>query len=510
MSSEKFRRQLRQEAETWWQDGLIDVSLYEQLAQRYQFQAIEQEASNRFLTILIALGGIFLGLGVITFIAANWQALGKTLKVLILLGGLLAVNASGFYLGRTAHAPRRQRWGQALLLLGGLMLGAVIGLLSQMFHQTGAFYELCLVWSFGVLLMAYSLRLTSLGLLALVILIVGYLSAIFGQAWWAPRNDAIAGFGWCIAYMPLLLIVLFAPLAHWCRSPLLFGMTALSFNLALVGNLAPPSTWFYGRDLGDPAIKGVFLFALAPAFLWAYGEAMYRFDRRQRLNLNPISSFSTSSPQSQPFPSIARAIALIHLALALYVLAFRHLWRLLPPDPTLLPVDYTLGDPLSYGLTYLDEALLLVPTAFGWLPLIYQLRRFGRVQLNALNTGFIAICLLIPSGLWLMRGLMHGWGDWTALVAPYAVNLLLLIFAIALLRDGLAHSRRHTFWSGLILLVVSVLTRLLEYQVGLTLVALVCVLCGVGVLTAGFWFETKRPAAPAVIGPAHSPSRPSS
>ncbi|ASC71233.1 hypothetical protein XM38_021850 [Halomicronema hongdechloris C2206] len=37
MVSEKFRRQLRQEAESWWQQGVIDADQYEQLAVRYQF-----------------------------------------------------------------------------------------------------------------------------------------------------------------------------------------------------------------------------------------------------------------------------------------------------------------------------------------------------------------------------------------------------------------------------------------------------------------------------------------
>ncbi|WP_284681693.1 hypothetical protein [Adonisia turfae] len=33
----KFRRQLRKEAEQWWQEGVITVDIYEQLSERYKY-----------------------------------------------------------------------------------------------------------------------------------------------------------------------------------------------------------------------------------------------------------------------------------------------------------------------------------------------------------------------------------------------------------------------------------------------------------------------------------------
>ena len=57
MTSEKFRRQLRQESEVWWREGLIDAKFYETLATRYEFRDIEVNARSRFTTILISLGG---------------------------------------------------------------------------------------------------------------------------------------------------------------------------------------------------------------------------------------------------------------------------------------------------------------------------------------------------------------------------------------------------------------------------------------------------------------------
>ncbi|MCM1981629.1 DUF2157 domain-containing protein, partial [Lyngbya confervoides] len=171
MGTEKFRRQLREEAEQWWQDGLIDAALYEQLADRYQFKSIETATSLRFIAILLGLGGILLGLGAITFVAANWQDWSRSVRVILLLSLFLGINSTGFFLWRQ---PGRQRLGQGLLLTGSLVLGANLGLMSQMFHQSGFLYELLLIWSLGVLGMAYGLRLTSLGVVAWGLMLISY------------------------------------------------------------------------------------------------------------------------------------------------------------------------------------------------------------------------------------------------------------------------------------------------------------------------------------------------
>jgi len=46
MISEKFRRQLCQEAQLWQAEGLIDRSQYQQLEAYYQFNNLEPVAHN--------------------------------------------------------------------------------------------------------------------------------------------------------------------------------------------------------------------------------------------------------------------------------------------------------------------------------------------------------------------------------------------------------------------------------------------------------------------------------
>ena len=85
MVSDKFRRQLQQEADLWQAEGLIHTDLYEQLSERYQFNALDTSAHNGFITVLMGLGSILIGLGVIIFVAANWQELPREGKVTLLL-----------------------------------------------------------------------------------------------------------------------------------------------------------------------------------------------------------------------------------------------------------------------------------------------------------------------------------------------------------------------------------------------------------------------------------------
>jgi uncharacterized membrane protein len=74
-------------------------------------------------------------------------------------------------------------------------------------------------------------------------------------------------------------------------------------------------------------------------------------------------------------------------------------------------------------------------------------------------------------------------------IATFLANVLLFLLAVALMRDGLAEGQRRSFWSGITLVALQILSRLLEYETALLLKSLVFVLCGVGVIVIGLWFE---------------------
>lgn len=454
MVPEKFRRQLRQEAEKWWQEGLIDAALYEQLVNRYQLNRLEQDASNRFIAILMGLGSILLGLAAITFVAANWQVWSRPVKVMLLLSLFLGVSALGFYLWRRPASLRgQQRLGQGLLLLGALLLGANLALLSQMFHQSGDSYQLFLVWGIGVIAMAYSLRLTSLGVLAWILIALGYLSG------WISRSfhEELSLGQSLVQHMPLVAGGLFIPLAYRCRSKVIFALgsvlvaACLCFNfIALWNTISLPAGWIMA-----------IAFALPSALLWSYSSRIWR-----------------STQTADPFQPIARSLALGCLGTTLFVLAFRACWEPVALDFVDGPWDW---QPLIDGL------VLAIITGLGWLQLRHDWSRGRWFQERALHSGKVAALILVIAGSLIWNFDITPLGAIGVLLS----NLMLFLLAVGLIRDGLALGNRATFWGGMVLLVLSIMSRMLEYNTGLLLKSVVFALCGAGIIAAGLWFERR-------------------
>ncbi|MEB3288889.1 MAG: DUF2157 domain-containing protein [Leptolyngbya sp.] len=459
MMPERFRRQLRQEAETWQAEGLINAALYETLADRYQFTALEKEASHRFIAILMGLGAVLLGLGAITFVAANWQVWPQAARVAVLLSTFLGVNGLGFYgWNRPAETSRWQRLGHGLLLLGALLLGANLGLMSQMFHQSGDLFELLLVWGLGVAAMAYSLRITSLGLFSLLLVGLGYAFSWGRSTVWQEWSTTAL----LIQHMPLLVAAVFVPLAYWCRSRVLLGFSGLILALSFMANGQLHGIWHQGW------LMAVAL-ALPPALLWSYSDRLWR-------------------PTTEPdwFAPVLRQVALWFLGVLFYILSFHSWWQYPPPPSDSLT---TLWDwpPL------LDAAVLSVVTGLGWAQLRYEiLSRRGRAQV--INSALIALLLVVTVTLLVGQGRL---GVMTAL----GFNVLLFTLAIGLVRDGLTLTQRSTFWGGIVLLVLGIISRSLEYNTGLLFKSMVLAACGVGIIAAGLWFERRKPPQSALSEP---------
>ncbi|NEQ87662.1 MAG: DUF2157 domain-containing protein [Moorea sp. SIO2I5] len=446
MPSDKFRHQLRQEAQQWQTEGLIDAGLYAQLAERYQFSDLEVAARNRFVVILLVLGSLLLGLGMITFVAANWQVWSRWLKVTLLLSFFFGINIAGFYLWRDPTQGWQSRLGQSLLLLGALTLGANIALMSQMFHQSGPLYQLYLIWGLGVLAMAYSLRLTLLGMLAMVLIGLGYVRGMS-----QPEFVAITDLSWLrliIQHMPVFAGLLFIPLAYWCRSRWMFRLSAIAVVAALEWNLINFELWPY------PGWIAAIACALPPALLWSYGNLL-----------------RTIQPNLQEFNSTTRTLAITFLSLSFYFLSFHVLWDTSPSVKPLVEVTSILLEP-----AVIDSVILGSLTIWAWIKLLRRVDSTTKVVAT-----MIVISALVP--YWhLSIGILP-------ILAVFIFNLLLFLIVIGLIRAGLAEEKRGLFWGGMVLLTLQIFTRMLEYDTGLLVKSIVLFLCGLGIIGAGLWFE---------------------
>ncbi|NJN57928.1 MAG: DUF2157 domain-containing protein [Leptolyngbyaceae cyanobacterium SL_5_9] len=471
MASDKFRRQLRQEAVGWLANGVIDQAQHQRLSELYEFDRLDTAARDRFIVVLVGLGSILLGLGIITFVAANWQVIPRELKVLLLLLLFVGVNALGFYLWKQplslpiGRERAQQRFGQGLLLLGSLILGANMALMGQIFHHSGSAYALCLIWGLGVAAMAYSLRLVSLGVLAILLMGIGYwlgIQELFSVG-------VLPGLGLMMQNMPIIAGVLFVPLAYRCRSRVLFGMAMIAVLSSFLVVLSDLGRLFDSA----PGVVVAIAFILPPALLWSYDDEIWQRPWRRLAHL----------PRPKPFRAIAQTMALIYLSSLIYFMSYHYWW--LGGSET--AVSNQFAQLFSAGLPLLLNPNLLFLMGLTLVQWFYQISPDQRTQHWRLRQGdgVILAFLLIIAGVtlwhWSVSPIMA--------IATFTFNVLLFLLAAGCLREGLAEGQRRLFWGGMVLLTLQVLSRMLEYDTGLLLKSLTFLLCGVAVIAVGLWFE---------------------
>jgi uncharacterized membrane protein len=175
-------------------------------------------------------------------------------------------------------------------------------------------------------------------------------------------------------------------------------------------------------------------------------------------------------------------------SIVFYIFSFHWLWGREALSPS--------ADAWIWQLwRYLDVFLFLALTILGWLRLSYRLRYLSLFQEKSVNNGAIAVFTILTAVVFFWHTSVQP----LPVIAPFLVNLMLFLLAIALIRDGLALGTRRTFWGGMLLLVLGILSRMLEYDTALLLKAFVFVLCGVGVIAAGLYFERNlKPAKTAL------------
>ena len=449
MASEKFRRQLRHEAQLWTAEGLIDHSTYQQISDRYQFNSIDTAASNRFVMILIGLGGILLGLGVITFVAANWQQWPRELKIILLLSLFIGLNAGGFYLWQfNPESGKTRRLGEGLLIGGALSLGANISLMAQMFHIGGSPYGLFLVWGLGVLLMAYSLRQVSLGVVSMILVGIGYWSGVSNL--FIPNE--LTGLELLLVHMALVAAILFVPLAYWCRSRAIFILAVLVLIPALETNISALSSQNFSPELMTVGL------ILPPALLWSYDDSLF------------------PGIDSRPFRSWTRTLAVWFLGCSFFLFSFRAV------NESLFYISSNESLTINGFHLILDVILFGGLTIWQWLYLAKPRRPGQRWGLDAVS-GAIAVFLGVAALVSLT------YQNIGAILSVFVFNILLFLLGGGLVRIGLSQGKRGAFWGGLTLLTLQIISRTFEYNTELLLKAFVFVLCGIGVILAGLWFE---------------------
>ena len=130
---------LTRELEYWRQLNLLEDG------QAYAISALYEPTKERFLQVLMGLGALLVGLGLLSYIAANWMALSRVFKIALIVGGyvLAIVAAYGF----EPYYPHTSR---AFLLIGSFAYGGGIFLIAQIFHEGGTIADALFWWIAGL------------------------------------------------------------------------------------------------------------------------------------------------------------------------------------------------------------------------------------------------------------------------------------------------------------------------------------------------------------------------
>jgi uncharacterized membrane protein len=468
MILDNFVRKLRQEAKYWRDEGIISSSQYDRIADRYQFNKIEATAKENSGLMAIAAGGLLLMLGIIIFVAANWQTWSREIKFILLMSWFLSTAITGFLTWREpslaaaeGKKPKRGKrlLGEALLILSALILGATLMLMAQIFNISGSATQLFLAWGFGVLVMAYSLSLTSLGVLSIVLLQIGYWLGL--REFWSSGNDL----NWArlvVRHTPLISWLLFVPLAYICRSRLIFILAAIAFTLSLQYNLNPLPLLTFSDVI--PWVAS-FALALPPALFWSYDDLLF-----------PTVNYRLFQP-------IARNLALICFAVVFYLLSFRWQWQSVSYTYSNSPTNFS---NVFQSLPIIDLGILSGLAVLQWLFFFRHrntpIRRevFFTITVIAIFLSFIVVVPFWHQAI----------GRITEL-GIFVFNVLLITLSWGLIQEGLKLSNRSYFWCGMLLFILQVISRVLEYDTDILFRSLVIVLCGSGLISAGLWFERR-------------------
>lgn len=152
MGTDKFLRRLREELPAWQQRGWVTGENSQAILQYTE----GQKAGASFFHALAVLGATLLGVGLITYVAANWQGLGKLAKLLILLGAVYAGYGAG---AAAVLAGRSRKLAGGCFLAGLIAFGAAILLVAQTYHiDSHNPSNAILLWAAGGLLSAWLLR----------------------------------------------------------------------------------------------------------------------------------------------------------------------------------------------------------------------------------------------------------------------------------------------------------------------------------------------------------------
>lgn len=143
-----YLKQLTADLPRWVAAGYITAQGGQQMLA--DVEARQGQGWFRLPTVLAALGGLLVFVGIISWVASNWNDIPRLARVAL----LLAAMAGSFLAAHTARAKQADGIGAAFAFLGALIFGANLMLIAQIYNLPPNPPGGALLWALGAALTA--------------------------------------------------------------------------------------------------------------------------------------------------------------------------------------------------------------------------------------------------------------------------------------------------------------------------------------------------------------------
>lgn len=145
----KAYRWLQQQLPSWEQKNIINREQGNAILGLYKLKRIEPKGRMDMIKILTLMGAIFVGLGVIFFVASNWQRIPAHLRTAMLLSVTLFTLYAGYFF--SYEKKGFAQLGKSLCLLASLLWGGAIALIAQIYNiPASENWYIILLWAFPI------------------------------------------------------------------------------------------------------------------------------------------------------------------------------------------------------------------------------------------------------------------------------------------------------------------------------------------------------------------------
>lgn len=149
-----LKNDLAREVSNWQRRDIIDERQAERICAEYGIDYHNQTRHSYGYYVLAGLGYLFLGFSILVVVGENWQDIPRAARMIGLITLTLLTNLAGVY----RHVQGRHNEAVVLLALGGILYGASIMLIAQIYHLGEHYPDGILWWVIGVIPMAIIIR----------------------------------------------------------------------------------------------------------------------------------------------------------------------------------------------------------------------------------------------------------------------------------------------------------------------------------------------------------------